>query len=183
MDNLEQIEQKETLPPQPSPKKKYLLIGIITALVVLIGSAGILVLLMQKETPSQAPEVINPDAITQDETVLSVSGWKNADLPGSSIEFSYPSNWIFSCCGDTDSFSSHFIHPFSATTTEIVKQPHVLIKDFFLLGCSDEKDQCSIDERIRILSDTFYQRMKKEIDDTGGHRMFPGIKDLSWERQ
>jgi len=52
MENFKETEQigpEETLLPQPSPKKKYLLIGIITALVVLSGGAGVLVLLMQKE--------------------------------------------------------------------------------------------------------------------------------------
>ncbi|MCH7605343.1 hypothetical protein IID24_05140 [Patescibacteria group bacterium] len=54
MENLEeseQIEKEENLPPQPSPKRKYLLIGIITTLVVLIGGVGIL-LLQGMTTPS-----------------------------------------------------------------------------------------------------------------------------------
>ena len=37
MENFEQVGQKEVLSPQSSPKRKYLLIGVVTALVILIG--------------------------------------------------------------------------------------------------------------------------------------------------
>ena len=66
MEDLEQIEQEEKLSPQPSLKRKYLLIGVIIALAILIGGAGILVLLMQKEAPSQVPEAKEPDVITKE---------------------------------------------------------------------------------------------------------------------
>ena len=67
MENFEEIEQEETLPPQSSPKKKYLLIGIITAIIVVIVGAGILVLLTQKEAPSQAPTLKTEPAVPQEQ--------------------------------------------------------------------------------------------------------------------
>ena len=66
MENLEQIEQEEILPSQPSSKRKYLLIGVITAFVVLVG-VGILVLLTQKEAPSQAPTLKTEPAVPQEQ--------------------------------------------------------------------------------------------------------------------
>jgi len=39
MEDLEQIEQQEILPPQPSPKKKYVLIGVVAALIVLVAGS------------------------------------------------------------------------------------------------------------------------------------------------
>ena len=88
MDNFEeseQIEEEENLPLQPSSKRKYLLIGVITALTVLIGG-GILLLLMQKEVPSQVPEVTSSDAITQDET----ADWQTYHNEEFGFEVKYP---------------------------------------------------------------------------------------------
>ena len=88
MENLEEIEQKETLPPQSSPKKKYLLIGVITALVVLIGGTGIFVL-TQKETLSQVPKVVNPGTVTQDET----ANWQTYRNEEFGFEIGYPTEF------------------------------------------------------------------------------------------
>ena len=41
MENLEQIEQEKTLPPQPSPKRKYLLIGVVAAITIVILFVGV----------------------------------------------------------------------------------------------------------------------------------------------
>jgi len=85
----EQIEQEETLPPQPSPKKKYLLIGVITAITVLVGGIGIFVLLIQKEASSQVSEAINADVISKDE----ITNWRNYTNEFDGFSIKYPPDW------------------------------------------------------------------------------------------
>jgi len=86
MENPEQIEQEEKLPPQPSPKRKYILIAAIIAVIV---GVGILVLLMQKEAPPQAPEVTSPDTITKVET----ADWQTYRNEEFGFEVKYPQGW------------------------------------------------------------------------------------------
>ena len=86
MDNLEEIEQEETLPPQLSPKRKYLFIGIITIIIV---GVGILLLLMQKGALPQAPNVTSPNIIVQDET----ADWQTYRNETFGYEVKYPSDW------------------------------------------------------------------------------------------
>lgn len=88
MDNLEEIEQEEKLSPQPSPKRKYILIAAIVAVIV---SAGILLLLMQKEAPLQAPEVKEPDVIIEDE----IANWQTYRSEEYGFEVKYPKDWFF----------------------------------------------------------------------------------------
>jgi len=80
MENPEQIEQEETLPSQPSSKRKYLLIGAIVTLAVLIVGAGILVLSLKNDVPSQTPEAKNPDVIKGEVLTDEVQAGKTADL-------------------------------------------------------------------------------------------------------
>jgi len=95
MNNLEEIEQEETLPPRPSPKRKYLLVGVITALAVLIGGAGIFVLLIQQE-PQEAlvgSVPTRPPIPTPIANVFDTSGWQTYRDEKLGFEVMYPENW------------------------------------------------------------------------------------------
>ena len=87
MENFEETKQEENLPLQSSSKGKYVLIAGIIAVIV---GAGILVLLAQKESLPQTPEVISPDVITQDETA-NWQTYRNAEF---GFEMEYPEDWI-----------------------------------------------------------------------------------------
>jgi len=84
-EETEQIEQEETLLPQPSPKRKYLLIGAIATLVVLIGGAGIFMLLIQKEAPSQL-EITEPETLPADP----ITNWQIYRNEEFGFEMKYP---------------------------------------------------------------------------------------------
>ncbi|MCH7604686.1 DPP IV N-terminal domain-containing protein [Patescibacteria group bacterium] len=86
MEDREQNEQGEKFLPQPSPKKKYLFVGVIIALVVLIGG-GILVLSWQKET-SQQFEVADPQELIADPTTNLI--WTEKDVIPGFLRTGYP---------------------------------------------------------------------------------------------
>jgi len=68
MENLEEIEQEKKIPPQPSSKRKYILVAVIVAVIV---STGIFLLLMLKEAFPQitTPEIEPSDTIPLDITI------------------------------------------------------------------------------------------------------------------
>ena len=64
-------------------------IFIVVVLAAIVGT-GILVLLTQKEAPSQVAEVKSPDVITQDET----ASWQTYRNEEFGFEMEYPEDWI-----------------------------------------------------------------------------------------
>lgn len=75
------------------------------------------------------------------------------------ISFSYPKDWIFNCCGDTDSFSGHFIYPNEK------KDYYISITDYSLLDCPSQKENCSITERVGYNSEEKYNIVKNRLQE------------------
>lgn len=80
---------------------------------------------------------------------------KNYNFP--SIEFSYPENWEFKCCGDMGHASEHFINPPENSLS------YIRITNYVLGGCPDFKKICALDENAKLTANEKFNRLKSNI--------------------
>jgi len=100
MENPEQFEQVESSLPQPSPKRKYLLIGIIAALVVLVGG-GVLGLQYIREKnefrdPHEAEFLLTQQQEQKSARAteqIDTSDWQTYRNDEYGYEVRYPTDW------------------------------------------------------------------------------------------
>lgn len=86
--------------------------------------------------------VVSHENFWNDTSLFSKIGYK---FPN--IQFSYPSNWKFHCCGDTDQGSEHFIFSSQSQNTTL---PYIRITNYTLRGCSGARQNCSLDKTVPI---------------------------------
>jgi hypothetical protein len=96
----------------------------------------------------------NKFSISDEWTLVSHDNfWNNPNIFSNSnykfpnIKFSYPDNWDFQCCGDTDYGSTHIIYSSKEKNKAL---PYVRIISFSLNGCPDSQKNCSLDKTIKI---------------------------------
>lgn len=117
----------------------------------------------------------------EDGAKITYSGeWKGAEINDDpnyrhSVNIWYPATWQFSCCGDMDSGSGHFLDPNPSDPKSDVK-PSITIFDFALYGCPETINNCSIDERQKVTSTNFISSMLNSIEKSGTGLL--GITDL-----
>ncbi|EKE11840.1 MAG: hypothetical protein ACD_15C00016G0015 [uncultured bacterium] len=83
---------------------------------------------------------------------------KNYNFPN--IEFSYPENWEFRCCGDMGHASEHFIYSSEYRDKSL---PYIRITDYVLSGCPNSQSNCSLDKAIEISANEKFNRLKSNI--------------------
>ncbi len=71
------------------------------------------------------------------------------------IEFSYPENWEFRCCGDMDNASEHFINLPSRDNSS----PYIRITDYVMSGCPDSEKECSMDNIVKLTAKEKFNRL------------------------
>jgi hypothetical protein len=108
----------------------------------------------------------NPD------TIVVSNEWKRFVFPGDernyyhTLEISYPSNWYFECCGDSDTSSTHMVNPFQSSERENfsnTNKPNVIITEFSLALCQDGTSSCEIDKVKPVTPAQFYNFKKSDI--------------------
>jgi hypothetical protein len=176
--------------------QKFLALGSLIFLLVLTG-----IFLNKKSNPvnksestSEHPTNYNPKLEEQTNRPLvhipASERWVST-IPTKHIkgpryyDFSYPANWHFSCCGDTDLVS--FNHLFSddpskyivdvlgttqAKSTAIITG--VIFRDYGFSICPDLvfDSICSLEERIWVNADEFYKSLFEKLE-----------KELSYYRE
>ncbi len=85
------------------------------------------------------------------------SVWNVAELEHVPFSMEYPPNWEFSCCGDTDTRSSHFFYK-NRTTGEEYKKPDIIFTQYFVFDPEAQIDvpsSLSISEQFELLKNSF----------------------------
>lgn len=83
---------------------------------------------------------------------------RNYNFP--KIEFSYPDNWDFKCCNDTDQASTHMIYSSKDHNKSL---PYIRITDYVLSGCPTSQSNCSLDKTVKISADGKFNRLTSTI--------------------
>jgi hypothetical protein len=131
------------------------------------------------ETKNDSTNATNqhaPDAVQNDSVEVS-NEWKRFVFQGDirnyyhTIEVSYPVNWFFQCCGDTDTTSTHLITPFEETANENIvntNKPYVVVTEYSLVLCDDGTSECEINNLNLVSATSFFNF--KENDFTKNYR-------------
>lgn len=80
----------------------------------------------------------------------------NRDYKFPNIEFSYPSDWKFQCCNDTNNGSTHIIYSSKDRDKSL---PYIRITDYVLSGCPSLKNDCSIDKIVKLTANEKFSRL------------------------
>ncbi|HLN18903.1 MAG TPA: hypothetical protein VK255_01905, partial [Patescibacteria group bacterium] len=76
------------------------------------------------------------------------------------IEFSYPENWNFKCCGDMDHASEHIIYSSKKHASSL---PYIRITDYVLSGCPNFQSTCPIDKTVKITANEKFNRLISNV--------------------
>lgn len=155
--------------------------GIGTIVLVIIAvSVGMFVWQYEKnlsielepQTPPQLKEASNSKPSNKIEisnkwTLVSHSNfWNNPNLFTNAnykfpdIDFSYPDNWEFECCGDMDHSSEHIIYSSKDHNKSL---PYIRITDYALTGCPNSQNKCSLDETVTVTASEEFNRLTSTI--------------------
>ncbi|MFA7319548.1 MAG: hypothetical protein WC022_03055 [Parcubacteria group bacterium] len=99
-------------------------------------------------------------------TVNHENFWHNTNLFANTnysfpnIEFSYPENWEFKCCGDMDHASEHFISPSKIIDKSL---PYVRIIDYVLSGCPNLESVCAMEKRTKITAKEEFNHLVSNV--------------------
>lgn len=161
--------------------KKKIPTGVGIAVIIIIATAiGVLVWKFENNTSSQTNQQSyvqdsEPDnsekkgtvEISANWTLVShYNFWNNPEkfkTPNKNrfpdINFFYPENWEFRCCGDMGHASENFINPPNRDKSS----PYIRITTFVLRGCQNSRENCSLDEQISITAKEKFNRLKSSV--------------------
>jgi len=149
-------------------KNKKISIGIGVVIIVIVAITVCIFVWKCKNNESlQVDQLISTQSknfeISNKWTVISnYNFWRNPSVFTRSpynfpnIEFSYPDNWEFRCCGDMDHASEHFISPFKNIDKSL---PYIRITNMGLDGCPDLKNNCAMDETVKLTANEKFKRL------------------------
>jgi hypothetical protein len=101
--------------------------------------------------------------------------WNNPDKFSSTeykfpdISFSYPEEWIFSCCHDSDANSKHLIYPFLENNFEKkfeeLEKFHIEITHHGLHDCKKPAERCALGSMVAYSSNDKFNILKNRLEE------------------
>jgi len=149
---------------------------VILILIVLIAGAVLVLNQHLAAKPSSTIQERVSEASRAQELVAQPATWTRAKFPVDykhSVEIWYPDHWFFTCCGDKDTLSNHFVYP--VEELEIGSQSHVVVTDYALVGCPPEKPFCNIGELVELTPERRFKSLRQTIEET---RRISGVQNL-----
>lgn len=144
--------------------KRFVTISIGTlAALLLIAGGGYFMLKQQKP---HLPTSLSSQQQEQSKDLPPASAnWVKATFPSHSyrhaVDIWYPDNWFFSCCGDKNGSSSHFVSPLNF---EQIHPYFIVVTDYVLVGCPNGGPYGCFENARLITAEQFYERMQTLID-------------------
>lgn len=120
----------------------------------------------QAPTTSDGPAPTPATAVHAPAPVDYAGKWAKAEFPKNytrSTDVAMPTEWAFSCCGDTDSYSLHTIFP-DPTNQQSDTGPLVRVIDFVLQTCPDNSlTNCELTELSRAKPADFFKSLNSHL--------------------